>query len=115
MVFQQAYRDENKGVKKYFTCSDPSGFSPHWDLRTLAAKFFLPSRQQNGRKEKKKKKDFSGEPDQLKVEEKYIKRFLNKMRQPDCLAVNPMVDKSLSSPSLSPTHNIQAAFKMLHS
>lgn len=37
------------------------------------------------------------------------------MRQPDCLAVNPMVDKSLSSPSLSPTHNTQAAFKMLHS
>lgn len=37
------------------------------------------------------------------------------MRQPDCLAVNPMVDKSLSSPSLSPIHNTQAAFKMLHS
>ena len=101
---------KTKGVKKYFTCSDPSGFSQHWDLRTLAAKFFYPP---GSRMEKKK--DFSGEPDQLKVEEKCIKRFLNKMRQPDCLDVNPMVDKSLSSPSLSPTHNIQSAFKMLHS
>ena len=88
--------------------SPHTGISEHWQ-----PSFFYPpgSRME----ERKKKKDFSGEPDQLKVEEKYIKRFLNKMRQPDCLAVNPMVDKSLSSPSLSPTHNIQAAFKMLHS
>ena len=92
--------------RKDFTCSVPSGFSWHWDLRILAA--VLPSRQQNG----KKKNTSLGNLISSKKWGRNASRG-SSIRQPDCLAVNPMVDKSPSSPSLSPTHNIQAA--MLHS
>ena len=110
MVFEQAYCDENKGVRKGLYLFNSLRF-----LLTLGSQNtgsqVLPSRQQNGGK--KKKHTSLGNL----ISSKWGRNASrgSSMKQPDCLAVNPMVDKSPSSPSLSPTHNIQAAFKMLDS